>query len=113
MTPSEMGLPEWVLWRQRPFPDANLLLLQGAAPALVDSGFVGHAEQTADWVHAHTSDLHLVVNTHWPAPFVLPRERPAGCCILEPLRRSSVKARSAWDTVRRRDRAGSLSGNPV
>jgi hydroxyacylglutathione hydrolase len=63
-------LPPWVTWQQRPFPDANLLLLPGRNPALVDSGFVGHADQTADWVHAHTGQLSLVVNTHWHADHV-------------------------------------------
>ena len=29
-------LPPWVTWQQRPFPDANLLLLPGRNPALVD-----------------------------------------------------------------------------
>jgi glyoxylase-like metal-dependent hydrolase (beta-lactamase superfamily II) len=60
----------WVTWQQRPFPDANLLLLPGGKPTLVDSGFVGHAGQTADWVHAHTGQLSLVVNTHWHADHV-------------------------------------------
>jgi len=41
-------LPPWVSWQQRPFPDASLLLLPGRTPALVDSGFAGHAGQTAD-----------------------------------------------------------------
>ena len=63
-------LPSWVTWQQRPFPDANLLLLPGQNPALVDSGFVGHARQTADWVHVHTGHLPLVVNTHWHADHV-------------------------------------------
>ncbi len=63
-------LPPWVTWQQRPFPDANLLLLPGRNPALVDSGFVGHADQTADWVHARTGQLSLVVNTHWHADHV-------------------------------------------
>ena len=63
-------LPSWVTWEQRPFPDANLLLLPGRNPAPVDSGFVGHAGQTADWVHARTSQLSLVVNTHWHADHV-------------------------------------------
>jgi hydroxyacylglutathione hydrolase len=63
-------LPGWVTWRQRPFPDANLLLLPGAQPTLVDSGFVGHAQDTADWVRAHTRDLALVVNTHWHSDHV-------------------------------------------
>jgi glyoxylase-like metal-dependent hydrolase (beta-lactamase superfamily II) len=58
-------LPPWLIWRQRPFPDANLLLLPGRRPALVDSGFVGHAEETAEWVRAHSPRLDLVVNTHW------------------------------------------------
>ena len=61
-------LPPWVTWQQRPFPDANLLLLPGGNPTLVDSGFVGHEGQTADWVHAHTGQL--VVNTHWHADHV-------------------------------------------
>ena len=63
-------LPAWVTWQQRPFPDANLLLLNGPDPALVDSGFVGHAEQTATWVDARTGNLNLVVNTHWHADHV-------------------------------------------
>jgi len=45
-------LPPWVTGQQRPYPDAGLLLLPGN-PTLVGSGFVGHAGQTADWVHAH------------------------------------------------------------
>ena len=52
MTDDPDRLPSWVTWEQRPFPDANLLFLPGRNPVLVDSGFVGHAERTADWVHA-------------------------------------------------------------
>jgi len=63
-------LPPWVTWRQRPFPDANLLLLPGRNAALIDSGFVGHAAQTADWVQARTVQLGLVVNTHWHSDHV-------------------------------------------
>ena len=69
MQPNE-PLPSWVIWQQRPFPDANLLLLRGREPALVDSGFVGHADDTAAWVRAHTGDLALVVNTHWHSDHV-------------------------------------------
>src|SRR5688500_20013820 len=61
MSDHDEGLPSWVMWQQRPFPDANLLLLPGRQPALVDSGFVGHAQETAAWVRAHTGDLALVV----------------------------------------------------
>ena len=42
------GLPPWVTWQQRPFPDANLILLPGRNPALAGSGFAGHVGQTAE-----------------------------------------------------------------
>lgn len=63
-------LPNWLRWQQRPFPDANLLLLPGRATTLVDSGFVGHARETLDWVSANASGLTMVVNTHWHADHV-------------------------------------------
>lgn len=63
-------LPEWLAWRQRPFPDANLLLVHGRHAALVDSGFVGHAADTADWARATAGDIALVVNTHWHSDHV-------------------------------------------
>ncbi|MFJ2269444.1 MBL fold metallo-hydrolase [Streptomyces sp. NPDC098085] len=64
------SLPSWMTWRQRPFPDANALLLPGRQPVLVDSGFVAHAEETADWARAHAGDIGLVVNTHWHSDHV-------------------------------------------
>jgi hydroxyacylglutathione hydrolase len=63
-------LPSWLTWQQRPFPDANLLFVRGRQPALVDSGFVGHADETAAWAHAQAGDISLVVNTHWHADHV-------------------------------------------
>lgn len=64
-------LPRWVDWQRRPFPDANLLLLPGPHPALVDSGFVGHAEQTREWAEARAGGrVEVVVNTHWHADHV-------------------------------------------
>jgi glyoxylase-like metal-dependent hydrolase (beta-lactamase superfamily II) len=63
-------LPSWMTWQRRSFPDANLVLLRGRQPALVDSGFVGHAEETAAWVRAHAGELALVVNTHWHSDHV-------------------------------------------
>ena len=63
-------LPDWVTWQPRPFPDANLLLLPGREPAMVDSGFVGHAEDTAAWARAHAGRIALVVNTHWHSDHV-------------------------------------------
>jgi hypothetical protein len=38
VTGTARRLPAWVTWQRRPFPDANLLLLGGPEPALVDSG---------------------------------------------------------------------------
>ncbi|MFE7329263.1 MBL fold metallo-hydrolase [Streptomyces sp. NPDC057565] len=49
---------------QRPFPDADSPLLHGRRPALVDSGFVGHAEETAARARAHAGPVDPVVNTH-------------------------------------------------
>jgi glyoxylase-like metal-dependent hydrolase (beta-lactamase superfamily II) len=75
-------LPAWVTWQQRPFPDANLLLLRGRQPALVDSGFVGHAQETAAWTRAQAGQVALVVNTHRHADHVggngLPQATGAG-----------------------------------
>ncbi|MEV7569511.1 MBL fold metallo-hydrolase [Streptomyces tanashiensis] len=67
---SPPSLPTWAIWWQRPFPDANTLLLPGRQPALIDSGFVGHAEQTADWARARAGTIGLVVNTHWHSDHV-------------------------------------------
>ncbi|WP_406296280.1 MBL fold metallo-hydrolase [Streptomyces sp. NBC_00624] len=64
------SLPSWATWWRRPFPDANTLLLHGRQPALVDTGFVGHAEETAAWARAHAGEVGLVVNTHWHSDHV-------------------------------------------
>ncbi|MDO5629731.1 MAG: MBL fold metallo-hydrolase [Mobilicoccus sp.] len=64
------ALPAWIEYRPRPFPDANFLLLHGARPALVDSGFVAHAHETHAWVSERVGGADLVVNTHWHADHV-------------------------------------------
>lgn len=63
-------LPTWVSWRPRSFPDANLILLPGREPAVVDSGFVGHAEQTAAYARVHLGEVATVVDTHWHSDHV-------------------------------------------
>ncbi|MEU3218287.1 MBL fold metallo-hydrolase [Streptomyces sp. NPDC006971] len=68
--PPTPALPSWLTWWQRPFPDANTLLLPGQRPALVDPGFVGHADETAAWARAHAGNIDLVVNTHWHSDHV-------------------------------------------
>ena len=70
MTDTVRSLPAWVTWQIRPFPDANLLLLHGREPVLIDSGFVGHAEETLAWSHAYAGQVALVVNTHWHSDHV-------------------------------------------
>jgi glyoxylase-like metal-dependent hydrolase (beta-lactamase superfamily II) len=47
-----------------------MLPLRGRRPALVDSGSVGHAEETASWARTHAGDVGLVVNTHWHSDHV-------------------------------------------
>ena len=70
MTDTVRSLPAWATWQIRPFPDANLLLLHGREPVLIDSGFVGHAEETLAWSHAYAGHVALVVNTHWHSDHV-------------------------------------------
>ncbi len=98
-------LPRLVRWQARPFPDANLLLLPGPHPAMVDTGFVGSATQTRDWAEAQAgARIELVVNTHWHSDHVggnaalqaagaaiaagtpdaeAVRRRDPGCCVAE------------------------------
>lgn len=68
-TPADL-LPASLTWQQRPFPDANFLLLHGREPALVDSGFVGHARETAAWAREQAGEISMVVNTHWHSDHV-------------------------------------------
>src|SRR6266700_6760399 len=100
----EDRLPPWLLWSERPLPDTNLLLLPGRHPAMIDSGFVGHADQTAERASAQLGQVELVVNTHWHSDHVggnarmqsagagiagsLPdseavNRRDPGCCVAE------------------------------
>jgi hydroxyacylglutathione hydrolase len=87
----------WVTWQERPFPDANLLLVRGRDAALVDSGFVGHAQDTADWARAQAPGLALVVNTHWHADHV------GGNGLLQQYGVAIAASASDADAVNRRD----------
>ncbi|MFI5735056.1 MBL fold metallo-hydrolase [Kribbella sp. NPDC051587] len=91
------SLPSWLVWQQRPFPDANLLLLPGRHAAMVDSGFVGHAPETAAWVMARTRRLDLVVNTHWHSDHV------GGNALLQSLGAGIVASVVDADALQRRD----------
>jgi glyoxylase-like metal-dependent hydrolase (beta-lactamase superfamily II) len=91
-------LPPWVIWAPRPFPDANLLLLPGPRPALVDTGFVGHAEQTREWAEAHAGGpVGVVVNTHWHSDHV------GGNAALQAAGAEVAASAHDADAVRRRD----------
>ena len=70
MNDTAVALPDGFVWRQRPFPDANFLLLTGDAPALVDSGFVAGARSTVALAHEHCRQVAWVVNTHWHSDHV-------------------------------------------
>lgn len=65
-----MTLPTGVIWEQRPFPNSNFLLLDGAQPALIDSGFVAHAEETRRLALQQTKQVDWVFNTHWHSDHV-------------------------------------------
>lgn len=90
-------LPGWITWRQRPFPDANLLLIGGREPALVDSGFVGHAHDTAEWARAHAGNISLVVNTHWHSDHV------GGNGLLQEMGAGIAASSADADAIARRD----------
>jgi glyoxylase-like metal-dependent hydrolase (beta-lactamase superfamily II) len=102
MTTTDMGdadqVPAWVRWQARPFPDANLLLLPGPHPALIDTGFVGNAARTRDWAEAEAGTrIELVVNTHWHADHV------GGNAALQAAGAAIATGAPDADAVRRRD----------
>jgi glyoxylase-like metal-dependent hydrolase (beta-lactamase superfamily II) len=106
MTFTAEDLPPWITWRQRPFPDANLLLVHGREPATIDSGFVGHADDTAAWTRAQVDDLNLVVNTHWHADHV------GGNHIFEAGGAGIAASTPDADALQRRDPGCSNSSTP-
>lgn len=59
-----------ITWRPRPFPNANLLTLGGDEPAVVDTGFAAHVEETLGLVREAGVQARTVVNTHWHSDHV-------------------------------------------
>jgi len=78
--------PQLRSW-QHPFFDANALLLPGRHPALGDTGFVGHTDETVAWARTHAGNVDLVVNTHWHSNHVGGNGSLQGCSGLHLKRR--------------------------
>ncbi|GEM_PF-5625927 len=56
--------PDGAVWVERDFPDANMLILPGESPAVMDTGFVASADATAALVSVHLPRVARVANTH-------------------------------------------------
>lgn len=57
-----------LIFFQRTFPSANMVLIQGPNPILIDSGFGSDSDETVALLHQHDlepSQLHLLINTHY------------------------------------------------
>lgn len=63
-----MTRPHWLRFFQRPHPSANMILLMGIHPVLVDTGFGSDLQETERLlkeVGVPASSLSLIVNTHF------------------------------------------------
>jgi len=61
-------LPDWLLFFERPFPSANMMLIRGPRPILVDPGFGSDVLETERLLHeaeVPPQSLSLIVNTHY------------------------------------------------
>jgi hydroxyacylglutathione hydrolase len=68
-----MPLPSWLHFFQRPFPSANMLLIRGERPLLVDTGFGSDTDETEQLIRAAgipPQRLALIVNTHYHSDHV-------------------------------------------
>lgn len=57
-----------VVFFQRKFPSANMVLIKDQLPLLIDTGFGSDAQDTEQLIRAagvSPEDLHLIVNTHY------------------------------------------------
>ena len=53
---------------QRPYPSANVVLLHGSRPVLVDTGFGADVPELLHWLETQSvapSALCIIVNTHF------------------------------------------------
>jgi glyoxylase-like metal-dependent hydrolase (beta-lactamase superfamily II) len=67
------GLPRWCRFLPQDYPSANVVLLTGSRPALVDSGYGSDADALCAQLAAAGTPpaaLTLVVNTHWHSDHV-------------------------------------------
>ena len=57
-----------IIFFERKFPSANMILIRDQLPILIDTGFgsdVRDTEQLIKEVGVSPEELHLIVNTHW------------------------------------------------
>jgi glyoxylase-like metal-dependent hydrolase (beta-lactamase superfamily II) len=62
------ALPGWVRFVPRPYPSSNLVLLTGATPVMLDSGYGSDAAALGELIGAAglaVSELALLLNSHW------------------------------------------------
>ncbi len=63
-----MDTPDWLHFFQRPFPSANMVLIKGTRPVLVDTGFgsdIHITETLLQQAGVPPQSLTLIVNTHY------------------------------------------------
>ncbi|MCG8351933.1 MAG: MBL fold metallo-hydrolase [Chloroflexales bacterium] len=68
-----MSQPTWLHFFQRTFPSANMILVQGSSPVLIDTGFgsdLAATEQLLAEAGTPPERLSLIVNTHYHSDHV-------------------------------------------
>ncbi len=63
-----MDYPSWLRFFQRPFPSANMVLIRGERPLLVNTGFGSDLDETERLLRGSGTSperLALIVNTHY------------------------------------------------
>lgn len=68
-----MTAPDWLYVFERPYPSANMVLISGPRPVLVDTGFgsdLAKTERLLQEAGMPPQSLHLIVNTHYHSDHV-------------------------------------------